>query len=350
LKRPGIGQELSSGADSTNIQAGGDVHMNGISIENARQIAEDVYRKNALELKGVAEDVAGARAEKLVTDFLEKVSSQFPSSTENLADPDIQSVLFEAQRDFARSGEEDLAKALVDLLGNRLVETERSLRTFALNEALASAPKLTENQRRALGFLFYFRHTGPDTITSVDHFYDTVLRPNIFALDGPLPVRNVDFLHMEYVGVGTVQLTETNLGAAIRSGAEGIFTNGFVPDDVGPMFRENSSFVDYLIPCLRQPAKMQVSILRRSEIDDQLVRDNNTEFSAELLRLSRLGELTDDEVVSEALLKVPQLSRLELAWTSTSMKSMVLTSVGIALGHTYWRRFGEDDTPLSLWL
>lgn len=143
-------QSQDGGESSTNFQAGQDIHVHGLTLDEARVVALDVFRSNALELQGIAQSVAVSRAEQLTNEFLGKLESEMPHQAQKLADPDVQSVLFEAQKEYARSGEADLREALVDLLTARAVEDERTLRTLALNEAISAAPKLTEQQRRAI--------------------------------------------------------------------------------------------------------------------------------------------------------------------------------------------------------
>jgi hypothetical protein len=151
-----------------------------------------------------------------------------PAAAKNLADPDIQSVMFEAQKEYARSGEEDLAKVLVDLLTDRTTETERSLRTLVLNEAISSVPKLTEQQRRAIGLVFlvrYSRWTG-NTPTPEDCFREFMVK-DVLALGGDLPTSALNYQHIEYVGAGSVSISSISFASALRSGVEGLFTRGF---------------------------------------------------------------------------------------------------------------------------
>jgi hypothetical protein len=49
-------QNQTAGDHSTAIQAGGDVHVGLITVSEARQIALDVFKANALELAGIARE------------------------------------------------------------------------------------------------------------------------------------------------------------------------------------------------------------------------------------------------------------------------------------------------------
>src|SRR5918999_2351247 len=144
-------QRQEGGRESTNIQAGRDITVSqGPSVEEVREIALDVFHRNFLQLQGLAEDVARGRAEKITNEFLKQLQDRNPAALESSKDPDMQLALFSAQREYARSGDADLEQVLVDLLVDRASEQHPGLRTIVLNEAITAAPKLTEDQRRAV--------------------------------------------------------------------------------------------------------------------------------------------------------------------------------------------------------
>jgi hypothetical protein len=167
-------QQQTGGDSATNVQAGRDVHIHGLTLADARAVAIDVFKANALELQGIAQITALARADEITREFLEKLYASNPALGNHLADPDVQNVLFQAQKEYARSGEEDLKRALIDLLAARATETTRDLRTIALNEAIVSAPKLTEIQRRALAWVFFLKHTRISSVETIDAYYETL--------------------------------------------------------------------------------------------------------------------------------------------------------------------------------
>jgi hypothetical protein len=61
----------------------------------------------------------------------------------------MQYAVFTAQREFARSGDDQLGDILVDILVDRTKEPDRSLLQIVLNESLNVAPKLTADQLAA---------------------------------------------------------------------------------------------------------------------------------------------------------------------------------------------------------
>jgi hypothetical protein len=60
--------------------------------------------------------------------------------------------------------------------------------------------------------------------------------------------------------------------------------------------------------------------------------------------------MTHDEIREELLRHVPESAGLIDLWDNTALKQLHLTSVGLAIGHGYWRRATEIDAPLGIWL
>jgi hypothetical protein len=344
-------QELNTGDGGTNYQAGGDIINNGPSREEVQEIALGVYRANALELRGIAEDIAFARAERITTDFLNRLMEEDPASAKNLADPDIQSVMFTAQKEYARSGEEDLAATLVDLLADRTAETDRSLRTLVLNEAILSVPKLTEQQRRAIGLVFllrYSRWTG-SAATPEDYFREHLVK-NVLALGDDLPTSPQNYQHIEYVGAGSVSVSSAPFGTVLRAGVEALFTRGFSMDAVPEDLRIDGRIQQLLIPCRRIPEMYQVSVMATQDIPKVAEQRGLGDLEQPLVNLAQQGVLQDHEVVEEAIAFDGRIGDISEAWESSSLQNLTLTSVGIAIGHTYWRRLAGGTAPLSVWL
>src|SRR5215831_12027 len=102
-------QDQSGGADSVNVQAGQNATVNvGITVSEAREIALDVFSSNFLTLRGAAEEVAYARAERITREFLETLQTRNPARLSSMADPDMLRALYAAQEGYACSGEDDL--------------------------------------------------------------------------------------------------------------------------------------------------------------------------------------------------------------------------------------------------
>lgn len=339
-------QELTAGDDATVYQAGGNIINNGMTYDQVRQVALDVYYANAPELRELAKEVANARAEYITTDFLTRLVAKDPGALKNLADPDVQSVMFEAQKSYARSGEEDLEAVLVDLLVDRTTTVDRSLRNLVLNEAITSVPKLTEAQRRSIALVFLLRFTRT-TSSTVDDFMSTYV-DELVAVGGDIPSLQHDALHIEYVGAGSRSLGEYSFGDALMLGSEGLFTRGFSIEAVPTYIRESPHFAALFVPCPRQEGYYQLAGAGDDDVKQTVNALGVAEFLDELMRLSKHGRMASSEVIREATAHNPRLESVAKSWEQ--LKSLTLTTVGLVIGHSYWKRITGASEELDNWL
>lgn len=194
-------QDQKVGDNSKVIQVGGDFQY-GLSYSEARQIALDVFKANFYELSDKASKIAVDRVEDFTDKLLKSLEEKGEQILSSFNDPDMQYVIYTAQKTYARSGDEDLSNMLIKILESRTEAQNRSLRQIVLNEAIETVSKLTSKQLNVLSFLFVFRNifsTGVvDKSTLVDY-----LNVKIFPLFKLLPKESAEYLHMKYTGCTT---------------------------------------------------------------------------------------------------------------------------------------------------
>lgn len=155
------GQTIDSGDNSTNIQ-GKEVTVNnyGVSYSDAKDIAMSVFKSNFYDLGEKVEKIIQERAEKIIDDYLERLSSKNPEYINNTQDPDIRYVIYEAQKNYARRNDRFIEKLLVNTLVERTIYKGDSIKELVLNEALSIIPKLTSKQIDILSLIFFVRYVG----------------------------------------------------------------------------------------------------------------------------------------------------------------------------------------------
>src|SRR5690554_4505279 len=112
-------QSIDSGDNSINAQANRDVvihHQTGLTITQAKELYDVLFKENFVKLQSEAMQVAEHRAQELIDQYLLKLNEINPELLKNANDPDIQYVVYEAQKAHARRGNKELASLLVDLL------------------------------------------------------------------------------------------------------------------------------------------------------------------------------------------------------------------------------------------
>lgn len=339
-------QEQSGGSDSVNIQAGKGVTIHvGITASEAREIALDVFNSNFLTLRGVAEEVARDRAEGITRQFLEALQVRNPAGLGSMGDPDMLRTLYAAQEGYACSGEDDLEEALIDMLVDRAGQGERDLKTHVLNQAIATLPKLTKDQRSALVITFFVknsRYTGPLDLSSFYDYVATYLAPFV----DEIPERYADYGYMQYTGVGSISLGSTKLEQAFYNSAFGYFANGFTPEVAAAPWTPFLDDPEVFMTCLRDPQKLQIKARSLSEVNELAeVKNIST-----LVTHAATGRMQEADIKADLITHIPPLENLFDKWESVRLSHFELTAVGIAIGHACQRKVVGDKTQLDRFL
>ncbi|MFG2354284.1 LPO_1073/Vpar_1526 family protein [Streptomyces sp. NPDC048521] len=334
-----------AGDNSTNYQAQ-NINVHGLTYSEAKEIALDVFRANALELSAAAQNIARQRVEELTESFFKRLFARAPEAIESITDPDMQRSIFRAQEEYACSGDEDLGEVLVDMLVDRAANPARDLRQVTLNEAIRTASKLTAHHFTILGALLIVaktKFTAARNVTELHGYLTRVIAP---AVEG-LRATDGDLRHLQYAGCLSIDLTENTLSGIFSQTYPGLFNKGFTAEQIGEGHRELGP--PALIPCLRDPSKLQVGALDSTVLEQELIPDQGLEdHSAELQRLMNVNLMPGDEIEEEIASLHPSLRNLVDVWGSTPIRRCQPTGVGMALGHANLRRILKDDFSPSL--
>jgi|GEM_PF-2273212 len=167
-------QEMIAGSESTNYQAK-EMHIHGPSLESIIELskltAQNVFNDNFIKLRGDAYEVAFDRANELLNDFLNKFKENANSLTENLKSPSMQASLYEAQQQYAKSGDDSLENILVKILVDRSSLTERSIHQIVLDESITVVSKMTQQQIDAITMNFVLQDVSL-SFNSINQLYN----------------------------------------------------------------------------------------------------------------------------------------------------------------------------------
>ncbi len=199
-------QAADAGNNSVIYQANEGITVNeGLTLEQVRTVSLDVFKANFYDLGEDVRQIANRRAEEITNEYLKKLQIEDERLIEKTVDPDIRFNIFEVQKNYARFGDKEMSKLLVDVLVQRTKE-DGSFPRIVLNEALTVIPKLTKLQIDSLTLLYVMqtiRFTDP-TNQTIASFFDTMLYP--FLDDKLLPDNEFFYLHLQSCGCLTIIL------------------------------------------------------------------------------------------------------------------------------------------------
>lgn len=344
-------QSQEAGSNSTALQAGRDVNLTiGISAQDARAIALDVAKVTFYELSGQARETMSSRVEEITDTVISRLQQEYPEGLAKAVEPDFQYALLSVQKQYGRTGDEDLGSLLVDLLIDRSKQDSRNLKQIVLNESLEVAPKLTTSQISALSIIFLFGHVQYNKISSHQSlwdFFDTHVKPS----QQHISKNRSDFQHLQFAGCGSIQMGDQQLAAIIRDSYSGLFMKGLTADEVMTIEIPPHLRNVFLLNCVNDPSKLQINALNLETLDflmekHGLVGSQNQNIKT----LFESNKLPVEEVLRKCVENCPYLEDLNEYWKDSEMNSFMLTSVGIAIGHANIKKSTTSFGDLSIWI
>jgi len=343
-------QSQKGGDGSTNIQTEDLTIVQGLTYPEVRQVAIDVFKSNFYELAGEAKAIASERAEQITEDFLRKLQSENPDGFSKAQEPDFQHALFTVQKEYARTGDEDLGDLLVDLLVDRSKQDNRNILQIVLNESLSVAPKLTDDQLAVLAVTFFCKYTMNNGIGTHQLLADT-FNQFVQPFSSKILKNQSCYQHLEFSGCGSISMGSSSLQQIYGKKYQGLFLKGFDREEIEK--REVSIGEDqrFFIPCLNDSTKLQVranNIEGLTEFMDGQSIPN--EDKPKITALFNLNKMDDNEIKEKIVSLSPHMNNVFNVWEDSPLKSFSLTSVGIAIAHANIKRLAGEFSDLSIWI
>lgn len=339
-----------NGKNSTNQQAEEIINNYGLSYSEVKEIALDVFKKNFYQLSAEANQLAFERAKKFIEDYMEKLIKENPSGIKKCQDPDFQYVLFDAQKNYARSGDGNQEMLLINLLVERSKQDERNTLQIVLNESISVINKLTQRQIDLLSFIYLIRYTKNSltpTINDLVSYFNQFFMPIINGVSE----NYTDIQHLLYTGCGTESIGSVNVYEIIRDVYPGIFSKGFSKDEyeklkiqkdlLDSLFRKDSVIEDkYYIYATSYDDLNEIASMHGFNNDDKSKLNN-------LLRQSLMSEDDIKKVIRD---NCNFMSEPMEIFNKSKISHFLLSSVGIAIGYANIKQKLGSFSDLSIWI
>lgn len=336
------------GAGGVAIQAAGNVTI-GTSAAEVRQIALDMARLTFFELAGAAKETLNARVEEITDKVISKLEREYPEGLRKAIDPDFQYALLTVQKQYGRTGDQELGDLLVELLVDRSKHDQRDILQIVLNESLEVAPKLTVPQLAALAIMFLFRYTKDHGVVSdekLTEYFDEYVLP--FS---DLLVKNTStYQHLEFAGCGSVGAGSRGLEHAFLIHYPGLFSKGFALSEAESVLHLLGK--DFLMVCVNDATKFQIKCLDDAQLNLIIEHTKAVGEQENLIRtLYSKNRMDVKEVRKKCVGLRPYMENVFSCWEDSYMESFNLTSVGMAIGHANIKQaIGREFADLSIWI
>ena len=338
------------GEYSTNLQGQSIVINQGITYQDAKNIAIDVFKSNFLELSTNAAGIAKHRAEELIDDFLNKIKERNPNSLNSVEDPGMQSAIFTAQKEYAKTGDKDLSDMLVDILVDRAAQPERNLKQIVLDESLAIVPKLTLSQLDTLTIIFIIKYSRNLEVSSIP-LLKKYLEDYISPFTSLLSKEDSLYQHLEYSGCGSTSFGSLNIEQILLNDYKCIFCKGFTKEQFETTSISFEKYPTLIISCLHDTTKFQIAA-----IDEDALEKKAKAIGIEDTEINKLKPLMNNyqmkkEEAKEIIKQQGEFMNVLFdIWDNSSLEKMTLTSVGIAVASANLRRKTGITVDLGIWI
>lgn len=197
------GQKIDAGNNSQNTQIGGNlVICNGLTYNEVKQIANDVYEKNMIEFQKEAKREADKRANEITQVLLNKINEQF--SNEKIGEiiklfyePSIQYALYNLQKSHVLRNSSEIKDMLVTTMIERLSKNGNEQYEVIYDEALKTLSLLTKEHVVILAIILLVKHTAYNNRQSFDEFLNIII--SLFE-ECPNCKKDLMYEHLIYAG------------------------------------------------------------------------------------------------------------------------------------------------------
>lgn len=176
----------------------------GPNLTDVYNFVMALFRDNFPKLREEAAQIAENRAKEFCQATMKKLETTDPQKYVVFKDPDMQYILFEAQKTYARFGTHEMLEVLTELISARVDIDAETMLKVSIDKAIEIAPVLNAAQLDYLSILFLCTRTESALITTIDELKK--------YLEGIVETFNqADFEAVEYVNMmGCLQLRLNN--------------------------------------------------------------------------------------------------------------------------------------------
>lgn len=333
-------QKQEAGDDSTNLQAQSIILHQGISYSDAKEIALDVYKHNFLQLSQDAAQVAQKLAKELTDNFFDKLKIENEAAIASMNKPSMQAALYDAQKQYAKTGDKDLEGLLVDILVERALTPERNIRQIVLDESLTVAAKLIAEQMDALTINFIVSQSMDESLTSLPAM-KKYLQTHIVPFISNLSKNESCYEHLEYAGCGSILEVNSlkKIEQLYQERYSVLFSKGISKEQLEKKIENHADYPDLFTSCLHDANLLQVDavnvIALNGICEEQKIPDPIKQKATELFNSTLMSPL---EVKHYLIRTTPGVEPLFDLWDDTQLSKLKLTPVGICIAQANLRK------------
>lgn len=342
-----IRQEQRGGFGSENTQIGEQNNYYGLTVKDAMEIAIQLFHDNFPKLQQEAYEIVEERINEFTENMFKQIAVSGFYNYQKFADPAVQYTLYQAQKEYAKSGDGELKEYLIKVLLERINCESRTLKQIVLDEVISTLPKLTREQIDYLSLSFSLLQLRHVNINNINAFLDMVRNKLMKFFSKEMD----DYQFYSYLQI-------TNCVSILTEGASykpieelflqrytGLFSKGFSLEELKSELNESvDKYSPILVKCQQDNAKYQFNAMFVDVLESLIIQNKLLEDKEKLISFYQNATMTIKDI-SEYLFKIDiNMESLLNLWKkeNSPIKALRLTPVGTAIAIiNYNARTGE---------
>lgn len=325
------------------------VNYHGLGLAEIEKVTALVLKD---QLPRLIEDGALRIFNERIGDFKGYISSEMKelskSEINRLSDPDTQLALRDSMFAIGRRSEEEVRAVLKKLVVRRIKDDKKAssetLKNLVFNEAISTVAKLTVDQLKIITLCYILRYTKIEKITSWEAF-EKYLNTQILPF---IDFKNThtEFQHIEYTSCGGLSALSWDFLNAFKEYYGFIFQKHFDKAEVDSFNLDNVAEI-----FMEKEGKYIFRTYDKSTLDHVM---DNLQLS-ELVKGNIRGlwnrtVMSTQEIKTKILEDTQNGSQLLEMWDESQLSRLSLTSVGLAIGATYFEEITGEKLDINIWI
>lgn len=162
-----ITQKAAIGSDTTQIGTQNNNYY-GLTPAEASQMAVNLFMDNFPKLQEAAMKTVLERVNEIIKEIVSQIETKYAGNYSAFSKPDMQYILVEAEKGYARKGTQELCSILSSLIADRTACPDNSYIEMVLDKAIEVAPSLLPKHLDYLTLIFLYKCVRFGDVSTLD--------------------------------------------------------------------------------------------------------------------------------------------------------------------------------------
>lgn len=346
-------QKQKGGLGSTNTQIVEQHIHNGLTPQDAMDMTLKLFHDNFPILQNQAFEMVNERMDNFMSELFEKLAERNFQNYAKFSDPALQYTLYEAQKEYAKTGDENIKYNLLTILLERINIDSRDENQIILDQAINELPRLTQKHLDLLSTLyiiFLYNFTFEDLDEFKLFIVDTLSK--FINYSEECMEQCAEYLRItncvSYLPTGSHYLS---LEEIFFNNYQVLFSKGFSINEFESAIGETyTDFQPVLINYFHDNTKFQFNAMNKSVLEHQIQTHNLDVYKNKLISLYKNTSMNADDVREYLKSIDSNFATLINIWNKefSFLTSIAITGIGEILAVINYNLKTGKNIPLPL--